>query len=42
MEKTLNPAPRGLDIEDDITGAEPFEFEVRGETTRIRSIRMAP
>ena len=30
MEKTLNPAPRGLEIEDDITGAEPFEFEVEG------------
>ena len=31
MEKSLNPAPQGIDLEDDVTGAVPFEFGIEGE-----------
>jgi hypothetical protein len=31
IQKSMNPAPLGLDIEDDITGQAPFEFGIEGE-----------
>ena len=31
IQKSMNPAPQGLDIEDDITGEMPFEFGIEGE-----------